>query len=188
VSYSDLGNLVTFRPLDRPLSARLRDFSASPFRASWSKTVALLARELRMLSAKRAVMELDMDETDFRLDGLPRANAYARTPGIVLSFESRHGPLRYEVGTYAHWEDNVRAVALALEALRAVDRYGVTRSGEQYRGWRQLPAGSGEPSADHGHALIDEHGGVTAALKATHPDHGGDPDEFRAVMAAKGSA
>jgi hypothetical protein len=33
--------------------------------------------------------------------------------------------------------------------------------------------------------LIREHGSVRAALMATHPDHGGDPDEFAAVQAAR---
>ena len=36
--------------------------------------------------------------------------------------------------------------------------------------------------------LIREHGGVTQALKATHPDHGGDALDFAAVQAARGSA
>lgn len=34
------------------------------------------------------------------------------------------------------WQHNVRSVALGLEALRAVDRYGISRRGEQYAGFR----------------------------------------------------
>jgi len=34
----------------------------------------------------------------------------------------------------------MRAIALSLQALRAVDRYGVARRAEQYRGWKQLPS------------------------------------------------
>jgi hypothetical protein len=41
------------------------------------------------------------------------------------------------------WQHNVRAIALGLEALRKVDRYGITRRGEQYAGWKALPAGIG---------------------------------------------
>jgi hypothetical protein len=41
------------------------------------------------------------------------------------------------------WQHNVRSIALGLEALRAVDRYGITRRGEQYAGFRAaLTAGS----------------------------------------------
>jgi len=34
------------------------------------------------------------------------------------------------------WRHNVRSIALGLEALRAVDRYGISRRGEQYAGFR----------------------------------------------------
>lgn len=34
------------------------------------------------------------------------------------------------------WQHNVRSIALGLEALRAVDRYGITRRGQQYAGFR----------------------------------------------------
>lgn len=34
------------------------------------------------------------------------------------------------------WEHNVRSIALGLQALRAVDRYGISRRGEQYAGFR----------------------------------------------------
>ena len=36
------------------------------------------------------------------------------------------------------WKHNVRAIALTLKALRDVDRYGASSSGEQYRGYRQI--------------------------------------------------
>ena len=133
-----------------------------------------------------------MREADLRLDGLPRADRRARTPGVVLSFEATAVPgrpkLRYEVGTFTDWQDNLRAIALGLQALRAVDRYGVTKRGEQYAGWRALPMGAGDPSPDRGRRLIAHHGSVAAALKATHPDHGGSPVDFADVQAAREAA
>lgn len=132
-----------------------------------------------------------MREQDLRLDGLPRADRSARSPGIVLSFEAASvfdkPHLRYEVGTYSSWQDNVRALALALEALRAVDRYGVTRRGEQYAGWRQIEAGSvGDGDPARGRELIRAAGGdVKLALKRAHPDLGGQPEDFRDVVAAR---
>lgn len=183
--YEDLARLVTFRPLERPVQCAHRP---APFSAGWTSTVNLLAKELRAHGARHAVLEVDFRESDLRLDGLPRADRRARTPGIVLSFKATRVPgqpeLRYEVGSFADWRDNVRAVALGLEALRAVDRHGVTRRGEQYAGWKQLPSGS-DPSAERGRQLIDQHGSVVAALKATHPDHGGDAAAFADVQAAR---
>jgi hypothetical protein len=183
-AYSDLAGVVTFRPLERPIR---QAGARSPFSASWTSTVALLAREIRMLRPREAIMQIDVRETDLRQDGMPRADRNARTPGVVLSLvKTRHGDdLRYEVGTFDRWQDNVRAIALSLEALRAVDRYGVTKRGEQYRGWRALPVGD---DVQRGRDLIREHGGVREAQKATHPDRGGSEADFKAVQAAIGAA
>lgn len=118
----------------------------APFRAKWSDTLLLLARELDAIAApgKRStqVLQVDIDERDFRLDGYPRANARQNSAAIIISLESKYGPLSYPCDAFTHWEDNVRAVALALEALRKVDRYGVTKRGEQYTGWKELGSGA----------------------------------------------
>ncbi len=187
MSYTDLAHLVTFRPLERPVTNGPTRYS--PFKASWSATVSLLAKELRAHGARRTILEVDLRETDIRLDGLPRADRQARTSGIVLSFQATAVPgkpqLRYEVATFSDWRANVRAVALGLEALRAVDRHGVTRRGEQYAGWKALTAGSASPNPDRGRQLIDQHGSIKAALHATHPDHGGSAQDFADVQAAR---
>jgi hypothetical protein len=186
-AYSDLAGLVTFRPLERPVAAAGR---FSPFTAGWTGTVELLVKELRAHGARTVVLEVDMRETDLRRDGMPRADRRAKSPGIVLSFEATKVPgkpqLRYEVGTYSDWQANLRAIALGLRDLRAVDRHGVTRRGEQYAGWKALSAGpAGEDDGDpvRGKALVAEHGGISAALRATHPDHGGDARALRDVIA-----
>ena len=188
-AYLDLARLVTFRPLERPVRSQMR---LAPFRAGWSSTVELLSKELRAHGARNAVLELDFRETDFRNDGLPRADRHAQSPGIVLSFTATRVPgkpqLRYEVASFHQWQANVRAVALGLEALRAVDRHGVTKRGEQYAGWKALPMGAGDPSPERGHRLIQHHGDVKRALHATHPDHGGSAVDFADVQAAREAA
>ena len=118
---------------------------------------------------------------------MPRSNA--RTPlhpGIELSFDTpQHGRLVYATDVCSRWEHNVRSIALGLEALRAVDRYGITRRGEQYAGWKQLASGSPDGSVERGRELIRKHGSVRAALMATHPDQGGAPSDFADVQAAR---
>lgn len=174
---------VTFRPLEfwpEPFMPR-----RSPFDSSWSATLDLLDRELHMLGAERAVIQIGLRESQIRIDGWPKATATAPAhPGVVLAFDSNHGPLKYATAEFHDWKSNVRAIALGLEALRKVDRYGITKRGEQYTGWRALPAGDGT-ELDRGRELIEKHGGLVPALKATHPDHGGDSDDFRAVQTAK---
>lgn len=101
------------------------------------------------------------------------------------------------------WQANARAIALGLNALRAVDRYGITRTGEQYRGWAQIEAAPGPittieaalvlaRAAGDGHTaeriLADPQAlasAYRAAARNTHPDHGGDRTRFEQVTAAR---
>lgn len=109
-------------------------------------------------------------------------------------------PLRYPCDTFDDWQDNVRAIALALEALRTVDRYGVTKRAEQYKGWAALPS----PNGDHWGEkealdfLVQLMGSdariatpdrladtIRRAEFKTHPDRGGNPDDFKKVQQAR---
>lgn len=136
-----MGLAITFRALSgwpgkpTPYGARRR----SQFSTSWPKTVDLLEKELGHLNAKNVVIEADCPASEIRIDGHLRANAKLRGPGVVVSFDSSKGPLRFPCDTFTDWQANVRGIALGLEALRAVDRYGVTQHAEQYKGWNALP-------------------------------------------------
>jgi hypothetical protein len=192
---------LVVRPFDGP-PPPLGD-RPSPFSAPMGRTTRLLARELRALDAERAVLEVALRETQIRVDGLPRADARPEIPAVRLSFDSRWGPLRYETGEYRRWEDNVRALALSMEALRAVDRYGVSKRGEQYRGWRALPMSTSttDPrdlvvTPEQARQVIEEALGgpisdgrlddaIRRAILRTHPDRGGDPQRFILVQRAK---
>lgn len=105
-----------------------------------SETMVLLKRELKAIGARNVEMLIALRPEDFRNDGYPRAAAKAAHSGIVLSFDNQVGHLSYPCDTFTTWQDNLRAVALALEALRKVDRYGVTKNGEQYKGFLELEA------------------------------------------------
>ena len=129
-----------------------------------------------------------------------RANVRPRSPGVILSFDSKHGQLSYPCDTFDDWQANVRAIALALEALRAVDRYGVTRRAEQYKGWAKLP----DPFARTmfhsradallflarvlGQSIDGNEPSVTNAVRKakvkTHPDQGGSAELFKQVCQA----
>lgn len=133
--------------------------SRHAFKASWSSTMGLLERELDHLDAERIVLQADFADRDLRLDGMPRSGArQPEHPGIRIAFDSTHGPLTYATDAYEFWQHNVRAIALGLEALRAVDRYGVTRRGEQYTGWKQLEAGPSSMTPTDAARFIAEHG------------------------------
>lgn len=134
-----------FRPIGvwagalTPYSSRKR----SQFKAGYEQTLDLLFGEAEKLGARHLVIQVDLQPRDIRRDGLPRADArHGSNPGVVVSFDSRHGPLRYSTDAYDDWRSNLRAIALSLESLRAVDRHGVSKRGEQYAGWTAIGAGT----------------------------------------------
>lgn len=168
-----------FRPLTEwpgtltPDTAR----KGSPFRATYSQTLELLDHELRQLKAQRVVIELALSAGQIRADGWPRADARTPThPGVIVSFDSTYGPLRYLTDRYTSgwanmnrvaWQQNLRAIALGLEALRKVDRYGISERGEQYTGWSALPPGTIAAAAgmtvDEAARYVQEAGHPTAS-------------------------
>lgn len=180
----------------------------SPFRAGLGDTLDVLDREiwnLTVSSVQRESAELliAIPAGDlWRLDGRPRAHAAAEHPGVIFSIESKHGNLSYPCDTFTTWQDNLRAIALALEALRKVDRYGVTRRGEQYRGFLAI-----ETTASPADFLsVDDawmwllrligrdatvrtadtaRGVMRAAKRHAHPDTGGDAATFQRVSLAE---
>lgn len=195
------------RPIDEWPGALTPDAQRtfSPFTASWTDTVALLEKEVGMLAGHDAtvVVQLAIAERDCRLDGWIRADARPAHPGVIVAFDSKHGPLRYSTdvhkgggqwGKLPGWQANVRAVALGLEALRKVDRYGIARGGEQYRGWKAIPqttsGGTMYLATLAGVAGYDEMPDLPPAtiyrqaLKKAHPDHGGSRELLEAVQDA----
>lgn len=177
---------------------------ASRFTAPWQSTLKLLGRETDMLGARMVVIQVDVTEGSIRRDGMLYAAAKVGFPGVRVSFDSRFGPLTYATDTYSGWQANVRAIALGLEALRAVDRYGISKTGEQYVGWRAIKGASSEVmSLDEAARLLaaGTEGRFTAdqllgdkaavglayklAIRRLHPDVGGDPEMFRRVTAAR---
>lgn len=177
---------ATFRPLPAwPYAAQPR--RAATYKVSYSRTLQDLEHEIEVLRGRELIIGVVTDESQIRIDGAIRADAKIGHPGVEVSFEVPDGR-RLTFHTDVHggyttsWQDNLRAIALGLEALRAVARYGITSGvGEQYAGFAQLSAGG--PDAERGKALVARAGGVTAALKAHHPDHGGEARDFADVQA-----
>lgn len=154
----------TTRPLSdrtwlRPAAQRKR----SNFDSTWSTTLEDLDREIRLLGGRDVVIEVDVREQDIRVDGALRANARTpEHPAVVVAFDTtKHGPQLHRCDRFERsyrassvgWQENVRAIAKTLEALRAVTRYGSAETGQQYAGFKALPAGRAMPAS---HMTSDE--------------------------------
>lgn len=175
-----------------------------PFKVTtWNAIENLLSFELQKLGAKDVVLAIDLpNPAHWNMQGAPRADARAASPAVVVSFTNRDGVrLTFPCDTYSDWQTNVYAIARSLENLRAVDRYGVTQGDAQYVGFRALPPGGGTGpramSAEEAAEIIAQYSelpahvilaepsvarvAIRAAKRNTHPDVGGDADEFKRV-------
>lgn len=154
-------------------------------------------------------------------DGGIRADAKVTHPGVLITFDGPAGPMRFATDrfdrgsrwlpeskrneTMPAWQMNVRAIALSLEALRKVDRYGVTSKNEQYRGFTAIGSGIEMPAVQMSemealeflriHAEwsygpdYDDHEDIERAYrqaaKRLHPDAGGSTADFKRLQEAK---
>lgn len=176
----------------------------APFKTQWSRTLQILARELRHLGAKSIELALDLPRgaIDIRQDGMLRADARPRAP-IILSFIARDSQRQaYPCDTFAWWQDNLYAIAVVLEDLRRAERYGV-QSSLLRAGFKALPSSSTttltadraaqliavESDAPVQHILADAdaaRSAIRTALNRTHPDKlGGIRERYDRVDAAR---
>ena len=203
-----MGLQATFRPLgawpgkQTPSYLRKR----APFRIGYAERLELLEHELSKLGAKEIVIQAQFEAKEIRQDGWPRSSARPKGPSVIVSFKGTKGPLSFPCDRYDSWEDNLYAIALSLEALRAVDRHGVTQNAEQYRGWQQLAAPAPEnqsfttkqaaavwlakvaQTVDWTTILVVGpafDAAYRAAAKKLHPDVGGSDEQFQRLQAAK---
>lgn len=210
--------ILTFRPIKVwPEGWPRSSPKWSPFKATYADTLQLLDRELEALGATSVTLQVDADESQIRLDGQLRSDARVHNQGVILTIETpSHGTLVYACDEFEspgyrgkpHWHENLRAIALGLEALRKVERYGIANRGQQYAGYREL--GSGIPlgkamtveeaarvlAEAAGWAGQDMPGGLIGqpelvaeayrqAAKRLHPDAGGDAAAFRRATEAR---
>lgn len=197
-------SLKEWPPHRKPTTAR----SGDTFRASLGDTLDKLETELARIRATNVVVEIDVSQAELRRgNGEPVVRASVRkTPGIVLHYTDKDGrAVTMPADRYRTWSANLRALALTLESLRAVDRHGATSSGEQYRGWMALTAITtpAMTTAKAARTIVSFAGGnfsesgvlasadecrraLQYAFAKTHPDrHMGDKTDFQLVGECK---
>lgn len=207
---------LTYRPIRVwPSGWRERTWSdreTAPFRSTLTQTLSLLEHECRQIGATRygreVVAQVDARSGDFRRDGQLRADARIDHPGLILTVDhERHGALTYATDRFDTWRDNLRAIALGMEALRKVERYGIADQGQQYAGYRELGSGiamgPASMTVDQACRLLAEEGShqgdpldlldapmllgaiFRRAAAKHHPDNGGDAGRFDVLVKAR---
>jgi hypothetical protein len=120
----------------------------SQFRQTYRNTTQILEKELSYLDIRTDSLFIEMyvHPNQVRADGQLRADARPYKQGVKLTFDlitwsepipSEPGRRRikfqtvtYPCDAFDSWQDNLRAIALSLEALRKVERFGVLKFNE----------------------------------------------------------
>lgn len=141
--------------------------------------------EVRLLGANSAVLSTNIP---VRKDGLPYNNfRQPDDPGVALYWTVRTGVGEFEQRVIAcdAWRtvrDNMRAVCLAIAAIRSLERTGATEIMDRaYQGFAALPAGESWRDVlgfRHDGQLhwSDVQNRYRELARKHHPDRGGDPD------------
>lgn len=205
----------------RPITQWPGKENADPIRSQFSRTYKQTLNDLQHELYKAAavegslIVEMWVEPKDIRLDGQLRASARVFKPGIIFRFsrftgrriKRSDGSVRHETQDVSYpcdafntWQDNLRAIALSMESLRRVERYGVFKYDEIITRLA-LPSAEGKSTTrEDAAAFIAQHSGfamgdiltdvgtkVAAYRKAAielHPDRGGNHDTFLKLQEA----
>lgn len=170
-----------------------------PHRRTWSNFKTSFGRardaclgQIRMLGGSEPIISSNLA---LRLDGLPRGDqAQPRDSGVAVYFTYKKKSMCFACDRWAKVDDNMHAIALTIEALRGVSRWGTGDMMEAaFTGFTALPAPitGQKPWREVLGVAFDErdrgriHECYRIRRGEAHPDrHGGDHDAFLAVQAA----
>lgn len=164
-------------PLQWPLGKRRVPYPArSKFgERSIDAATRILREELRRLGGSGMVLSTNLR---LRNDGLPYSNqAQPRDAGVAVYFSYKKTPMCFACDRWDRIQDNIYAVAMTIEALRGIERWGSGSMVEQaFTGFVALPPPE-QPhqilgvKPDATGEEIDE--AFREKAKAAHPDLGG---------------
>lgn len=151
---------LRFVPIEKWPQERTKRRQCSPFSVKYAKLLDDLEDELKKLGARDIVVQAGLSRDDIRNDGWPRGGAVFHDPGVILSFVNRKGEeIAFPCDTYHGYQANLRAISLTLTALRSIDRYGVSKHAEQYKGWKKLPPAPKRMTVVEALSFVGRHGG-----------------------------
>lgn len=192
---------IMFRPMPEEPEWRALPKGCKP-RASYNRAFGLLRQELRAVEATDIIIEAGFNTNNIRNDGWPYSSAKPSHSTVRLGFKKKgKTPLSFTSGGHGDWVQNVYLIAMTLERLRAIERYGCVQGDEQYRGFSALPPGGSAIAAAewaspmHASIWLGEVAKMEpsrdlkllyrAAAMAAHPDTGGSPELMSKVNRAR---
>lgn len=169
-------------PVGRPRSTNRRDarFGARGGGMHMDDAIFDVEHELGMLRASGVVISYNR-----------RTGDQSGDPGVAVYFElPKLGKHTLACDRWRRPADNLRAIALHIEALRGQERWGVGTIAAAFAGYKALPAVgqapvwwrvlgfTSRPTADAAEAKYRE------LIRRHHPDLGGNSDQAATITAA----
>lgn len=137
-----------------------------------AEAIERLQRQLDHLNVRFPVISSNLE---MRLDGLPRSGQ--REPddvGVAVYFELKGVPHCMPCDRWNRAADNIAAIAGHIEAMRAIERYGVIDVTKAFEGFARLPQPkSWRDILDNPSCLENAEKSYRTKAKDAHPDLGG---------------
>lgn len=188
-------------PVGWPRTPDTRRTETWRYKVSFADARDELVRSVQLLGGESVVVSSNVPT---RRDGLPFASYSEPTdPGVAVYWVERIGstvtPRAIACDAWLKVRDNMRAVGLAVDGLRALRRSGASQVVERaFTGFAALPATTSSRSAPHWRDVLGLRGTVTREqLDATykrlaveaHPDRpGGSHERMSQINRARSDA
>lgn len=163
-----------------------------------------LTDELDRLGASNVIISTNLI---LRADGFPRADAERSSmdPGVAVYFNLKGKPMVMAQDTFSYVAANLRSLALAIEAMRSLERHGGGVMMERaFTGFTALPPGPPplrpkrpwwkvmgySENAEDREGLSDTEIQMRfkTLVKKRHPDAGGTTEDFQELEQARAEA
>lgn len=153
--------------------------------------IGRLASEMRRLGVASDDW-LISSNAELRIDGWPKSDREPADPGVAVYFRLKKQDRVLACDGYRRLAGNIAAIAAHIEALRAIERYGVGTLEQAFAGYAALPAKGTtwrttlgfEPDARVTAADIDR--AFRDRARGAHPDRqGGSHDAMASLTAAR---
>lgn len=156
---------------------------------SWGHTLAEIQRQVKLFDGRYATLSTNQP---LRQDGMPYASyRKIEDPGVALYFELDGEQVCFPCDRWVTLGLNMRAIAMNLDAMRAMQRWGVGTVKQQFTGYKALAAENPTESWWDVLDCLPQAGAEVIQMqyrqlaKAAHPDLGGSAEAMARLNAAR---
>lgn len=164
------------------------------FKLEFGRARDSLLHEVQLLGGRKVILSSNIP---LRNDGLPYSNwRNPEDPGIAVYFDYKGKPMAFACDKFKYVHENARSIALTIEALRGIERWGASDMMERaFRGFVAIEDKTARPwwkvlgfdlpqfvSAD------DMEAAFKRLAMIHHPDKGGDAAKFQELTRARDEA